>query len=195
MVRYTADILYDSDTDDEEQLPVAEVIPEPEEEEEEEGPNPCEEGPLQSLYRCRRCEGRDGQVSYAPIQVGICADRQCYDRISLVNWAQNRRDNGQPITIPHSHRAYDGQLPAAAARDGVACGGEAENVAANADRGPPPRPRRGRCGGLPCSILGGKRKKRRGKKSRRKKRRGKKRRRKKTKRRRNRKRRKTKRRR
>ena len=173
MVRYTADILYDSDTDDE-QLPVAEVIPEPEEEEE--GPNPCEEGPLQSLYRCRRCEGRDGQVSYAPIQVGICADRQCYDRISLVNWAQNRRNNGQPITIPHSTRAYDGQLPAAADPNGVACGGEAEIDAGQRDPGPPPRPRRGRCGGLPCSILGGKRRKGRRKKSRRKKRRRKKRR-------------------
>ena len=188
MVRYTADILYDSDTDDEEQLPVAEVIPELEEEEE--GPNPCEEGPLQSLYRCRRCEGRDGQVSYAPIQVGICADRQCYDRISLVNWAQNRRDNGQPNTIPHSGREYDGHIPAAAARDDVACGGEAEIVADQRDPVPPPRPRRGRCGGLPCSILGGKRRKGRRKKSRRKRRR-----RKKTKRRRNRKRRKTQRRR
>ena len=179
MVRYTADILYDSDTDDEEQLPVAEVIPEPEEEE----PNPCEGGPLQSLYRCRRCEGIDGHVSYAPIQVGICADRQCYDRISLVNWAQNRRNNGQPITIPHSTRVYDGQLPDAADPNGVACGG------------PAPPPRRGRRQCASCTILGGKRKKRRRKKSRRKKRRRKKRRRKKTKRRRNRKRRKTKRRR
>jgi len=139
MVRYTADILYDSDTDDE-QLPVAKAIPEPEKVD---APNPCEEGPLISLYRCRRCEGIDGPISYSPIQVGVCADRQCYDRVSLVDWAQRQRNRGQEPNLPHSPlRVYnEADLPTAVDPNGVACGG-------------PPAPVRRRRQCQNCTIMG-----------------------------------------
>ena len=157
----------DSDDDAEEQLPVAQpIVPEGEEE----APDPCQEGPAVSLYRCRRCENGDDergphdQVSLTPIPAGngICADRHCYNRDSLVAWNQRRAHLNLPPQIPHSNRVYDGNLPTAAAPDGEACGGPA---AAFPHRHGPGRARP--CPQYPCTIMGGKKRKRRRKKTRR----------------------------
>jgi len=159
----------DSDDDAEEQLPVAQpIVPEGEEE----APDPCQEGPVVSLYRCRRCENGDeergphGQVSQEPIPAGngICADRHCYNRDSLVAWNQHRANHNLPPQIPHSNREYDGNLPTAAAPDGEACGGPAaaplvQQCGPGADVLPG--------AAYPCTIMGGKKRKRRRKKTRR----------------------------
>lgn len=64
--------------------------------------NPCRHGgtadqnAVFSLYRCPGCDGRDDAVSREPIELGVCADKQCYDYKGLVPWLRNRN------TLPHS---------------------------------------------------------------------------------------------
>ena len=62
--------------------------------------NPCQGGPLQSVYRCNQCDGRDDIISLGPIAAGdgVCVDRQCYDRHQLTAALQHNQ------RVPHNRR-------------------------------------------------------------------------------------------